>query len=195
MSEGEFRGSGLQLCRDDQGSRSAHHPAPDRAQPNDSCAGSLRGGTVSSSAPSTPARLTAGLAGAASVRAGVQRPEEVERAVGVDVRGEPRLLGLGRGEHARHAVVHRGADRVGRGREHGDRRDPLTAHAALVPQPGEREQRPAVDGVAERHALAARALGAQPLVPAVGDDQAAAIGPFASAGRRGACSAASPPRR
>ena len=58
---------------------------------------------------------------------------------------------------------------LARRREDRHRRDPLAADAALVPEPGEGERRAVVDRVAERHALAASALGPQPLVPAVGD--------------------------
>ena len=161
-----------------------------RAHPSSSWTGSAGGGTVSSSAPSTPALFTAGLAGAAAVRA-PRAAQQLERRLRVDVGREPRRLRLGRVEHAGHAVVDGRADRVGGGGEDGHRREPLAVDAALVPEAGEGEQRTAVDRVAERHALAARALGPQPLVPAVGDHQAAAVGARDAAARTGAWRAAS----
>ena len=49
-----------------------------------------------------------------------------------------------------------------------------------VAQPGEREQLAAVDAVVERHARLALLLRPQPLVPAVGDDEAAPLRPPSS---------------
>ena len=70
---------------------------------------------------------------------------------GVELAAQPRGLLLGTGQHARHAVVDRRADRVGARGE--DRRRTTTRSPATrprVPQAGERERRAAVDRVAER---------------------------------------------
>ena len=67
------------------------------------------------------------------------------------------------------------ADRVGGRREDRRRRHPLAVDLRDVAEPGEREQRAAVDAVVERHARLALLLRSQPLVPAVGDHEAAPL--------------------
>ena len=175
-------------------------PRPTRSSavgrhPSRSCAGSASAGATISSGPSTPARLTAGFAGAAAVRAASSGREELERGGGVDVGRQPRGLGLGRAASTtRHAVVHRRADGVRGGGEDRHRRDPLVADAALAPQPREREQRAAVDRVAERRPRALRVLGPQPLVPAVGEHEAAVRGVADQRREQALARAASPTR-
>ena len=104
--------------------------------------------------------------------AGVRQRREQLGIVGAR---QPRRLLVGPGQDHRHPVVHRRGDRVGaRGDDRG-RGDQLGADAPPAPQPGERERRTAVDRVAERDPVALLVLGLQPLVPAVGQDQAAPL--------------------
>ena len=110
-------------------------------------------GTTSSSGPSTPALLTAGLAGAAAQRASLERGQQVERGRHVDVgRSATPPRPPGPSSTHRHAVVDGRADVVGLGGQDRRRGDPLVADLRLAPQAGERERRAAVDRVAERDA-------------------------------------------
>ena len=102
---------------------------------------------------------------------GGQRREQL----GVVGAGEPGGLLVGAGQHDRHPVVDRRADLVGARGEDRRRRDEVLADLGPAEQPGEREQLAAVDRVAERHPRLLGVLGAQPLVPAVGEHQAAAV--------------------
>ena len=63
---------------------------------------------------------------------------------------------------------------VGRAGQHRRAREPLALGLGPAPQPGERERLAAVDREAERDARRLLVLRAQPLVEAVGEDQAAA---------------------
>ena len=100
-------------------------------------------GGVSSSGPSTPALLTAGLAGATDTRAlGSGSSRHSAPPATSTSRLSHAASASGPVQHDRHPVVDRRADLVGLGGQ--DRR------ARAVVEPGERERHAAVDRVAER---------------------------------------------